>query len=310
MEYIYSILIQIGIYIILASSFNLVIGYGGLISIAHPIFFAMGGYTSGLVTIHFDLPIFVGILLGAGFPFVASIFLSLPSLRVSGDYLLIASIGFQLGLLQVINNLEFTGAAAGLYNISELISGDLRGPLYTALVLGLAALVVWGIRWMVSGDYGRAITAMRDDETAFTSLGRNSMNIKITLFAVASGLAGLAGGLYAHYFLYLSPEQFDILQSAAILTMVVVGGMGTTWGPVVGAVLLVALPQAITFLQLPPNIMAPLQGIIFTLMVLLFLFLRPQGLVGGSRRAGERAADGETAAEPAATEPTTAGGGK
>ena len=94
---------------------------------------------------------------------------------------------------------------------------------------------------------------MRDEELAFTALGRNAMSMKIALFAIGCGIAGIAGGLYAFYFQYLSPEQFDVLQSAAILTMVVLGGMGTTWGPVVGAALLLAVPQAITFLDLPPS---------------------------------------------------------
>ena len=140
------------------------------------------------------------------------------------------------------------------------------------------------IAWIVRGPYGRAITAMRDEELAFTALGRNAMSMKIALFAIGCGIAGIAGGLYAFYFQYLSPEQFDVLQSAAILTMVVLGGMGTTWGPVVGAALLLAVPQAITFLDLPPSIMAPMQGIIFTGLVLLFLFLRPAGLIGASGR--------------------------
>jgi branched-chain amino acid transport system permease protein len=147
----------------------------------------------------------------------------------------------------------------------------------------------------VHGPYGRAITAMRDEELAFSALGRNAMSIKVVVFAIGCGIAGMAGGLYAFYFQYISPEQYEILQSAAILTMVVLGGMSTTWGPVVGAVLLIALPQLITFLNLPPNVMAPLQGIIFTSLVLLFLFWRPAGLVGdlGTRRAPRQAA-GET----------------
>lgn len=279
MEYLYSLLILVGLYVILSSSFNLVIGYGGLVSIAHPIFFALGAYGSALLTIRFGVPIVAGILSGAAIALVTSIALSLPSLRVSGDYLLVASIGFQLGVLQIIKNLDFTGGPAGLGNIPSLIEGTARGPAYTVLVVLLAIAVVLLVRWTVRGDYGRAIVAMRDDEVAFAALGRNPIGIKIALFAVGSGLAGLAGGLYAHYFLYLSPEQFEILQSAAILTMVVVGGMGTIWGPVLGAVMLEALPQAISFLDLPPSVMAPLQGILFTLLVLVFLFVRPQGIV-------------------------------
>ena len=123
------------------------------------------------------------------------------------------------------------------------------------------------------------MSAMRDDELAFASVGRNAMWMKLAIFGLGSGLAGLAGALYAHYFRFITPEQFEILQSSAILTMVVVGGMRTTWGPIVGALLLEALPQAITFLNLPPSVLGPIQGLLFTGLVLVFMFFRPQGLV-------------------------------
>jgi branched-chain amino acid transport system permease protein len=278
-EYVYSILILVGIYVVLASSFNLIIGTAGLISIAHPIFFALGAYTSGLLAIHFGLNPVAGALIGAAVAGVFSLMISLPSLRVSGDYLLITSIGFQLGLLQVIKNLELTGAQGGLNNIPTPIAGPERGWIFSLVALATGAATVLLIRWIVRGPYGRAISAMRDDELAFVALGRDATQIKIVIFAVGSALAGIAGGIYAVYFQYLSPDQFEILASGTMLTMVVVGGMGSTWGPVVGAVLLLALPQAITFLRLPLSYMAPLQGMIFTLLVIVFLFLRPQGLV-------------------------------
>jgi branched-chain amino acid transport system permease protein len=123
MEYIYTILVLIGIWIILSTSFNLIIGYGGLISIAHPIFFALGAYTSALLSLELGVPVVLSIVLGAALALVFSIALSLPSLRVSGDYLLIASIGFQLGLLQVIRNLDFMGASGGIMRIPRLIEG-------------------------------------------------------------------------------------------------------------------------------------------------------------------------------------------
>lgn len=279
MEYLLTILVLIGLYVILASSFNLIIGYCGLISIAHPIFFAFGAYCSALVTRDLGVPVPLGIALGGVVALVFSIGLSLPSLRVSGDYMLIASIGFQLGMLQVIKNLDFTGGPGGLTHIPRLFEGAAEKPSYVVLVLVVAVLVVLLVRWVVTSDYGRAITAMRDDEEAFTALGRRAMWIKISIFALGSGLAGIAGGLYAHYFRYVAPEQFEILASATILTMVVVGGMGTIWGPIVGAVLLTFLPQAITFLNLPPSIMGPIQGLLFTGLVLVFLFVRPAGLI-------------------------------
>lgn len=282
MEYLYSIVIIIGIYVILSSSFNLIIGYGGLISIAHPVFYALGAYASALLSRDLGVPILLAIPLGGVVAMLMSILLSLPSLRVSGDYLLIASIGFQLGLLQIIKNLEFMGGSGGLSNIPGVAHDGSGRLFYMFIVLAVAVAVVLLIRWIISGSYGRAVAAMRDDELAFRTLGRNAMWIKIAVFALGSGLAGVAGGLYAHYFRFVSPEQFDILMSATILTMVVVGGMATTWGPVIGAVLLQVLPQAITFLNLPPSILGPLQGILFTGLVLVFLFVRPGGFMGAS----------------------------
>ncbi len=282
MEYLATVTILIAIYVILAASYNLVIGYGGLATVAHPIFFAIGAYVSGLLAIHVGMPPILSVALGAVAAMVASVLLAASSLRVSGDYLLIASLGFQLGLLQLIRNLELTGGPGGLSNIPSTITGAARTPAFLAITIGLAAVSVLGIRAIVRGPYGRAITAMRDEELAFTALGRNAMSMKIVIFAIGCGVAGMAGGVYAYYFQYVSPEQFEVLQSAQILTMVVLGGMATAYGPVVGAVLLLAIPQAITFLNLPQNIMAPLQGIIFTVLVLLFLFLRPTGIMGAS----------------------------
>lgn len=280
MEYLASAGMLIGIYVILAASYNLVIGYGGLNTIAHPIFFALGAYTSALLGINTTLPSIVCVLAGIGVAVIASAALAATTLRIEGDYLLIASLGFQLGLLQVVNNFEFTGGPAGLSNIPVTITGPGRGWLYLLICAALAAAVVWFIWRAMNGPFGRAVRAMRDDELACAALGRSLFTLKVVIFAFGCGAAGLAGGLYAYYFQYISPEQFDLAQSITILTMVVLGGIGTTWGPLIGAFVLVALPQAITFMQLPSSLVGPLQGMIFTMLVILFLFLRPYGLVG------------------------------
>jgi branched-chain amino acid transport system permease protein len=293
MEYLDGLIIIVGLYVILATSFNLILGYGGLVSIAHPVFFALGAYASAVLSRDFAVPVPVAMLAATAVAVVASIALALPSLRVSGDYLLIASIGFQLGLLEVIKNLRFTGGSSGFVNIPPFLIRDFGRASYVLLVLVTAAAVIWLVRWIARSDYGRAMSAMRDDELAFASIGRSAMWMKIAIFGLGSGLAGLAGALYAHYFRFVTPEQFEILQSAAILTMVVVGGLRTTWGPVVGALLLEALPQALAFLQLPPSVLGPIQGLLFTGLVLVFMFFRPQGLVpaedvwlGAAGRAG------------------------
>jgi branched-chain amino acid transport system permease protein len=293
MDYVYSIVILVGLYVVLAASFNLVIGYGGLISIAHPIFYAIGAYASAILARDYGVPIYGAMIAGAFIALAASILVALPALRVSGDYLLIASIGFQLGLLEIFKNVAWTGGAGGLTNIPsavELTGGRLG---YVVLVVIVAALAVVLVRVIAHGPYGRAMSAMRDDELAFAALGRNAIAMKVGTFALGSGLAGFAGGLYAHYFRFLAPEQFEILQSSAILTMVVVGGIRTTWGPVIGAVLLQALPQAITFMNLPASLLGPLQGLLFTGLVLVFMFVRPQGLIpAGSVWNSKEARDG------------------
>ena len=284
MEYLVSLLVLIGLYVILSSSFNLIIGFGGLISIAHPIFYALGAYTVGFLSVRYELHPVLAVLAGGGVALLASFVLSLPSLRISGDYLLVTSIGFQLGLLEIIKNLDFLGGASGLSGIPNVVESN-RSAVFAVISLALALVCVLLIRALVRGPYGLAITAMRDDELAFSALGRNAMNIKITIFAIGSGMAGIAGGIYAYYYQYITPDQFQILQSAMILTMVVVGGMGSIWGPVIGAVLLLVLPEAITFLNLPAQIMGPLQGVIFTALVILFLFVRPKGLAATSKGA-------------------------
>ncbi len=279
MEYLYTILMLMALSVILAASFNFVIGYGGLISIAHPVFYAIGAYVSALLARDAGVPVALAIPLGAVAALLASLLVAVPALRISGDYLLIASIGFQLGVLEAIKNMTWTGGAGGLTDIPALFGRSTGHAVYVALAIVLAAGSVLLLRGITRSAYGRAMSALRDDELAFAALGRNAMMIKLGVFALGAGLAGLAGGLYAHYFRFLAPDQFDILQSAALLTIVVVGGMRTVWGPVVGAVVLQALPQAITFLDLPPSVLGPLQGILFTGLVLVFMFVRPAGLI-------------------------------
>src|SRR4029078_3074022 len=223
--------------------------------------------------------VLLALLAGFLVALIASIALALPSLRVSGDYLRIASIGFQLGLLELIKNVRFTGGPGGFTNIPPFLIRDFGRESYVLLVLAGMSAVIWLMWWIARSDYGRAMSAMRDDELAFASVGRDAMWMKIAIFGLGAALSGLAGARYAHYFRFIAPEQFEILQSAAILTMVVVGGLRTTWGPVGGALLLQALPQALTFLNLPPSSLGPIQGLLFTGLVLVFMFFRPQGLV-------------------------------
>ncbi len=296
MDYVYTIVILIALFVILAVSFDLVIGHCGLISIAHPIFYAIGAYASAVLAKDAGWPIPLAMLAGGFAAFVSSALVALPSLRVSGDYLLIASIGFQLGLIELAKHVPAIGGAGGLTNIPPFLVNSYGRGAYVLLVIGVAALTVLFVRWLTRGPYGRMMAAMRDDELAFSMLGRNAIWVKVSVFAIGAGIAGVAGGLYAHYFRFLEPDQFGLLQSSAILTMVVVGGMRTTWGPIIGAIVLQVMPQAITFIGLPPSILGPLQGVLFSGLVLFFMFVRPQGLIAApdvwsGRQPGARAGE-------------------
>jgi len=294
-EFLLTLAILAGINVLLACGFNLILGYGGLVSVAQPVFYAIGAYSSALISMKLGVPVPLAMILGALIAAIASIGLSLPSLRVSGDYLVIASMGFQLGIVHIINNVEITGAASGLSGIVSAVESPSRSMIYAVILMCICAVTIFAIRWLVTGPYGRAITAMRNDEDVFASLGRDAVRIKVTLFAVGSGLAGLAGGLYAHYFLFLTPDQYGIFSSATLLTMVVVGGAATVRGPVLGAIFLTVLPEAIRFLDLPIAVMAPLQGALFTGLVILFLFVKPEGLFGGKAGGGLDAWQGRDA---------------
>ncbi len=295
MDYLYSSLILIGLFIILASSFDLVIGHCGLISIAHPIFYAIGAYVSAMLAKYQIMPIPLAILSGGLMAVLASALVAISSLRVSGDYLLIASIGFQLGLIELAKHIHEIGGAGGLTNIPAFLIRDYGRGVYVGVVLLMAVLTVVFVRWLTQGPYGRMMTALRDDELAFSMLGRNAIWVKVAIFGIGSGIAGIAGAFYAHYFRFIEPDQFGLLQSSAVLTMVVVGGIRTTYGPVLGALVLQVLPQVITFFNLPPGLLGPLQGLIFTGLVLVFMFWRPQGLLAapalwtgaGKRSAGQ-----------------------
>ena len=302
-EYLLTIGILAAINVILAVSFNVVLGYGGLASIAHPIFYAIGAYSSALLARDAGVAVPAAILAGAAVAAVLSAGLSMPALRVRGDYLVIASIGVQLGILHIISNVEATGATGGLSNIPPAFVGPDRSLLGFLGVAAAAAACVAVVRWLMHGDSRRLVTAMRNDEDALAALGRSPIGLKVTVFALGSGMAGLAGGLYAHHFLFLTPEQFGVFTSSALLTMVVIGGAATSYGPVLGALLLTAMPELVRFLAFPISVMAPLQGVVSTALVLAFLFFRPQGLVGGThaegglgawsaRRGGRRGAPG------------------
>lgn len=275
-EYLLHIAILSGLYIILALSLNLIIGYCGQVSLGHAAFYGLGAYTSALTAIHWHLPFFLTLPLAG---LVAALFglgLGIPTLRLKDDYLAIVTLGFGVIVDLVLLNLEITGGPDGLARIPppRLAGLDFRAKFwYLILVMLVVAFTLGLIYRLVSSRHGRALKAIRDHEMTARVMGINASAYKIAIFTLAAGLAGLAGSLYAHYITFINPESFGLHTSILVLTMVVLGGMGSILGSVLGAGALTILPELF-------RRFADYQDVAYGAMLIALLVWRPQGLLG------------------------------
>jgi branched-chain amino acid transport system permease protein len=283
MDYLFTIGTMICCYAILASSFNLLLGITGLFALSHAAFYGLGAYTAALFDVDLGLPAAVGLVAAMAVAGTASLLISIPSLRISGDYLVIASLGFQFVVFAVLNNLKsITRGPAGIPGIHRptIFGNVLDTPgSYLILALATAALCV-GVAGCISrSPFGRLLRAIREDEIAVRALGKDVTRAKIVIFTVASSLAGAAGWLFAHQSSFVSPEMFMIDESIYVLAMVLVGGAGSTRGAVLGSVLLVTLPELLRFADLPSAVAGASRQMVYAAVLLLFLLLRPRGIL-------------------------------
>ncbi|MBN2561525.1 MAG: branched-chain amino acid ABC transporter permease [Phycisphaerae bacterium] len=284
MEYVLHIMVFAGIYIILAASLDLLAGHTGLLSIAHAAFYGLGAYTSALLTVKAGAPFLLGVLGGMFVAALLSLLVSLPSLRLLDDYFVIATFAFQVILFSIFNNWnELTGGPTGIPGIPQPAIFGLAITSHGGFLaaVGLCAAVAYGVVWQLSsGPFGRVLHAIREDEVFAKSLGKNTVLVKIVAFAVSSALAALAGSLYAHYISYIDPTSFTVMESILIISMVIIGGAGSLWGPLIGALVLVSLPELLRFVGLPNSVAANLRQIIYGGLLVVMMMIRPQGLAG------------------------------
>ena len=237
MHYLQHILILAAIYTVLAISLDLLAGHTGLLSIAHAAFYGIGAYSAALLATIYHLPFFVGILAGMLFACLVSFVVSLPSLRLHDDYFVIATFGFQMILFSIFNNwMDMTRGSLGIPGIPQpVIFGwhidSHREYLVLALAFALLAFLV--VNRISSSQFGRVLHAIREDEVFAKSLGKNTLRFKVTAFAVSAALAASAGSLYAHYITYIDPTSFTVMESILVISMVITGGAGSKWGPVI-----------------------------------------------------------------------------
>jgi branched-chain amino acid transport system permease protein len=277
--------IVVAIYSIFAVSLNIEVGYTGLFNFGHVAFFAIGAYASALLSLQgvtFSLALIAGIACAGG----GGLLIGIPALKLQGDYFGIATLGFAEIVRMILQNqVEWTKGPMGLPGIPrpEIFSWHFDTlPAYLFLTLGAAILTFLIIGFLTLSPFGRVLKAIRDDETAAAILGKNPFAYKMESFVIGSAFAGLAGVLWAHFITFVSPGDFTLTETILVLLIVVLGGKGTLWGPVVGAVVLIFFQESVRFLRLPPEwsgILGPLQQMVFGLLLVVLMLFRPEGLI-------------------------------
>ena len=284
MTYLLHVAVLAGIFAILAISLDLVAGYLGLFSLTHAGFFGVGAYAVAILTTRggwsFPAAAAAGVLLAA----VLALAVGWPALRTRDDYFMVVTFALQVIAFSVMNNwLEVTGGPLGVAGVPQPvffgISVRSEGGFFllTALVLGAVCLVSWAL---TRSPFGRALQLIRADERLALATGRSPTRFKLVTFVVSGALAAVGGAIFASYIGFVDPSSFTVMVSVMIICMVVIGGAGTIWGPLVGAVFLIAMPEALRFVGLPATVAANIRQVLYGALLMLLMVLRPQGFLG------------------------------
>jgi branched-chain amino acid transport system permease protein len=288
MEYVVHILNFIGIYIILGISYNILIGYAGLFSMAQAAFYGVGAYIAALLAVKLGFHFSLAMVFAVAGTMLVSFLLALPTLRVKGDYLVIATFGFQILIINILLNwASLTGGAAGLKKIpSPTLFGYVIDSVYADFVLIslFTLLIIWVASRILNSPFGLILKGIREDETAALALGKNVLKFKIWASMVSGGMAAIAGALYAYYIAFIDPTTFTLEETVFILSIVIVGGAGRIQGSIVGAVILVLFPELFKFLSLPESFAAPFRQVLYGVLLIVFMMFRPQGIIGERSR--------------------------
>lgn len=287
MNVLFHLLIMSGIYIILALSLNLLLGYAGLFSVGHGAFYGIGAYTGAILATKLGFPFWGEVLAAASIAGLCGFVIGFPTLRLRGDYLALATFGFAVIIYSVFNNwYDLTRGPLGIRGIPKVVLFSI--PLtslwsYTILVGFFVLLTIFCIRRLTYSAFGKVLEAIREDDMAATAIGKNIAKFKVLAFVIAAFFAGIAGVLYAHYVTFIDPSSFLIQESFLIFSMVIFGGMGSIGGSILGAAILVILPEALRFLGLPSGIAANMRQMIFGGLIVFIINWRPEGLLGKSK---------------------------
>ncbi len=287
MDYILHIFVIAGIYIILALSLNLIVGFTGIPALGHAAFSCVGAYVSSLLALNWGLSPWIGLIIGACVAMILGVVIGFPSLRLKGDYCALATFGFGVIVYSVAKNwVSVTRGPMGLPGIPQFsVFGYqlLEIWQYLIIVIIFVLITLFILRRIVNSPFGRILMSIREDEIASKALGKDTGKYKLLVFIIGAFFAGIAGSLYAHYITFIDPSSFTVMESITILLMVIFGGMGSIRGSIIGATTLVVLPELLRFLGMPSSIAAPMRQMIYGLLLVILMIKRPQGLLGRYR---------------------------
>ncbi len=281
----------IGITIIAATGLNLLTGYCGQLSIGHAGFIAVGAYTTAVLTNRLELPFLIGLISAGLVAGLIGMLFGIPSLRVKGFYLAISTIAAQFIIIWVINHwASVTGGFSGIpvpyAAVGDFIFKSETSQFY--LIIGLTVLTIFLAKNLARTRIGRAFVAIRDNDLAAEVMGINLFRYKLLAFFIGCFLAGIAGALFAHWVGFLNAEFFSLTESILYVGMIIIGGLGTTVGPVFGVIFIRLLDQLLSqelipflessFTALPAGFATGIAPMIFGAAIILFLVLEPRGL--------------------------------
>lgn len=289
MEYLLHIGIMLCIYIILVLSTNLTVGMANLLTMCQAAFYGVGAYIGTYFLMHFNLPfvlIALIVMLATG---LTSLVISYASVKLKGDYFILGTLGFQMIVYTILYN--WVNVTRGPYGIPGIPSIKLFGVwsvtgiyayFFFALVLAVSVALIFN--QLQRSPYGRMLKAIRTDELSAQALGRNTVQLKAWAFFISAAFAGVAGLVYASYVSYIDPTSFTLDESIFIITALFIGGIGSrVWGPVAGAAVVVILPELLRFVGLPDAVAANLRQVIYGIVLIALMFVRPQGLLGDAK---------------------------
>ena len=285
MEYIFHIVIMLNIYIMLVLSANLTIGMANLLTMCQAAFYGIGAYIGTFFLMQFHIPLVAIIAIVSLVTGLFSFIVSYASVKLKGDYFVLATMGFQLIVYTILYN--WTSVTRGPYGIPGIpgirILGlwELSGVYaYLAISIVLAVVAILLFNNLHDSPYGRELRAIKADELMVQSMGRNTVAAKAWAFFISAAVAGVAGVVYASYVSYIDPTSFTLNESIFIISALFIGGIGNVKGPIFGALFVVLLPELLRFVGLPDAIAANLRQILYGLTLILVVYFRPQGLFG------------------------------